>query len=424
VTKRRFSLLVCLRVVAAGLLLGALAPPAAFAAGGRITLFADDFETSKGWKRNFSGTDTATAGLWERGDPESTSSNGAKQLGTTASGSNDLVTGRLAGSSATANDVDGGKTTITSPAISLVGGGDYKLGFKYYFAHDAGSSSDFFRVFVVGSSTVKVFEKLGSSQNVNAAWTSASVSLDAFAGQSIRIRIEAADGGSGNLVEAGVDDVSITALLAASPDLTVSFFEITGSQGCFSDAYHPVARAHVANVGAGDAGSFLVDLNGSRQSVGGLAAGGTVDVDFANWEGAIDSAKVTVDPTHLVAESNENNNALTSTNNGIPAPPSPCTTEIVGYYTQWSSYGRDFWVQGVETSGAADKLTVLNYAFGNVIDNKCSFGITMAGVGDANKDYQEVITAAHSVDGIADSPSQPLRGAWNQLRKQIGRAHV
>jgi len=47
---------------------------------------------------NPGGTDTATLGQWERGDPAATSSSGAKQLGTTVSGVNDLVTGRLAGS--------------------------------------------------------------------------------------------------------------------------------------------------------------------------------------------------------------------------------------------------------------------------------------------------------------------------------------
>ena len=48
------------------------------------------FETDKGWTRNPAGTDTATGGTWERGDPQSTSSSGVKQLGTTVSGVNDL----------------------------------------------------------------------------------------------------------------------------------------------------------------------------------------------------------------------------------------------------------------------------------------------------------------------------------------------
>jgi hypothetical protein len=48
-------------------------------------VFSDDFETSQGWVTNPNGTDIATAGRWERGDPQATSDNGAKQLGTTTS---------------------------------------------------------------------------------------------------------------------------------------------------------------------------------------------------------------------------------------------------------------------------------------------------------------------------------------------------
>jgi hypothetical protein len=105
------------------------------------TIFFDNFETNLGWTRNAGGTDTATAGLWERGDPQTTTSSGTKQLGTTVSGLNDLVTGRLAGSSAGEHDVDGGVTSIQSPPIALTGGTNYTLNFWYYFSHLNNSSS-------------------------------------------------------------------------------------------------------------------------------------------------------------------------------------------------------------------------------------------------------------------------------------------
>lgn len=57
--------------------------------GGPVTVFSDDFESGLGWTTNASGTDTATTGLWERGNPETTTSSGTKQLGTTVSGVND-----------------------------------------------------------------------------------------------------------------------------------------------------------------------------------------------------------------------------------------------------------------------------------------------------------------------------------------------
>jgi hypothetical protein len=175
-------------------------------------VFEDNFETNRGWTLNASGTDTATTGRWERGDPEATTDSGAKQLGTTTSGVNDLVTARLAGASAGANDIDGGTTSIQSPAITLPATGVLTLTFNQYLAHGSNASNaDFLRVRVVGSTSATVFERLGAAANVNGAWSPASVSLNAFAGQTVRLVIEAADAGGASLVEAGVDDVRITA---------------------------------------------------------------------------------------------------------------------------------------------------------------------------------------------------------------------
>nr|WP_221473930.1 M14 family zinc carboxypeptidase [Planomonospora venezuelensis] len=176
-----------------------------------VTVYSDDFETATGWTANPGGTDTATLGQWERGDPAATSSSGAKQLGTTVSGVNDLVTGRLAGSSAGAYDIDGGLTSVRSPAITLPAGGTLTLSLSWYLAHGSNSSSaDFLRVKVVGSTTTQVFQQLGAATNRNGSWATATADVSAFAGQSVRILIEAADASGASLVEAGVDDVKIT----------------------------------------------------------------------------------------------------------------------------------------------------------------------------------------------------------------------
>jgi hypothetical protein len=175
------------------------------------TVFSDNFETSLGWTTNPNGTDTATTGQWERGDPEDTNSGGAKQLGTTLSGTNDLVTGRLAGAAAGDNDIDGGTTSIQSPPITLPATGNLTLSFQYYLAHGSNATSaDFFRASIVGSTTTQVFQSLGAAANRNGVWTPVSVSLNAFAGQTVRIRFDAADAATASLVEAGVDDVTVT----------------------------------------------------------------------------------------------------------------------------------------------------------------------------------------------------------------------
>jgi subtilisin family serine protease len=175
------------------------------------TVFSDTFETSLGWTTNPNGTDTATTGQWQRGDPAGTSSSGVTlQLGTTTSGSNDLVTGASAGTSAGSFDVDGGVTTIQSPAITLPSSGTLTLTFSWYLAHlNNSSSADFFRCTVVAGSASTVFQQLGAATNRAGSWATATVNLSGFAGQTIRLRFEAADASTASLVEAGVDDVRI-----------------------------------------------------------------------------------------------------------------------------------------------------------------------------------------------------------------------
>jgi extracellular elastinolytic metalloproteinase len=185
--------------------------PASCQGGGGTTVFSDTFETSLGWQTNPNGTDTATTGAWERGDPEATDSSGPKQLGTTVSGVNDLVTARLAGASAGVNDIDGGVTSIRSPAIALPATGTLTLSFSYYLAHGSNATAaDFLRVSVVGSSTSVVFQRLGAAADVDGVWATATASLNSFAGQTVTLLIEAADAGTASLVEAGIDDVRIT----------------------------------------------------------------------------------------------------------------------------------------------------------------------------------------------------------------------
>src|SRR4051794_833794 len=66
----------------------------------------------------------------------------------------------------------------------------------------------------------------------------------------------------------------------------------------------------------------------------------------------------------------------------------------VGYFTQWGIYGRDFQLAKVQQSGAAARLTHLNYAFGPV---------TAAGVcesADPWADWGVPFGDALSVDGV------------------------
>jgi murein tripeptide amidase MpaA len=177
----------------------------------------DDLELARGWTVNPFKEDTATTsdkGAFARGDPAGTSSHGAKQLGTAASGSKAFITGLPAGSAANSYDLDG-RTSVASREITLPAEASEfgALTFKYYLSHSAGSSSaDYLRAFVVDVDTgtrTKVFQRSGKASDVDAAWTSASVSLSAYAGKTIRLLFIAADSTPHNLLEAGLDDIRI-----------------------------------------------------------------------------------------------------------------------------------------------------------------------------------------------------------------------
>ncbi len=83
--------------------------------------------------------------------------------------------------------------------------------------------------------------------------------------------------------------------------------------------------------------------------------------------------------------------------------------EIIGYYSGYRSNLKE-----IEKKGSADKLTIIDYAFavplpdssGNIIPKLHSYSA-----------YQKIFSSEMSIDGIADSSNQPLRGLLNQFRK-------
>ncbi|MEU6312079.1 glycoside hydrolase family 18 chitinase [Streptomyces sp. NPDC047014] len=101
---------------------------------------------------------------------------------------------------------------------------------------------------------------------------------------------------------------------------------------------------------------------------------------------------------------------LSVTTTGGVIPPDPGDKVKLGYFTNWGVYGRNYHVKNLVTSGTAAKITHINYAFGNVQNGQCT-------IGDSYADYDKAYTADQSVDGVADTWDQPLRGNFNQLRK-------
>src|ERR1035441_992081 len=90
--------------------------------------------------------------------------------------------------------------------------------------------------------------------------------------------------------------------------------------------------------------------------------------------------------------------------------------KLVGYFPQWGVYNGTFgnggyFVKNVITSGSASRLTHLNYAFANVVNNQCASFDTYA-------DYQFAFTADETVNGKADSQTPgAFVGNFHQLQE-------
>lgn len=145
-------------------------------------------------------------------------------------------------------------------------------------------------------------------------------------------------------------------------------------------------------------GSKVATVTGTSYADSGLTKGTTY--------GYTVTARDTVDQTGPSSGSL----SVTTPGGGTGPGPGDGTKVKLGYFTNWGVYQRNYHVKNLVTSGSAAKITHINYAFGNVQGGKCT-------IGDAYADYDKAYTADQSVDGVADTWDQPLRGNFNQLRK-------
>ncbi|WP_199545915.1 glycoside hydrolase family 18 chitinase [Streptomyces sp. N35] len=143
-------------------------------------------------------------------------------------------------------------------------------------------------------------------------------------------------------------------------------------------------------------GSVVATVTGTSYTNTGLSAGTDYSYsiqarDTANQTGPVSGAR-----------------AVRTTGGG--GEPEPGDKVNLGYFVEWGVYGRNYHVKNMVTSGTASKITHINYAFANVKNGQCTMDDSFAAI---DKAY----TADQSVDGVADTWDQPLRGNFNQLRK-------
>ncbi|MEM1331262.1 MAG: choice-of-anchor B family protein [Planctomycetota bacterium] len=188
----------------------------------------DNAETDIGW--TVSGD--ATAGVWERGVPVD---GGRADPITDADGSGSAwLTGNNLGPNFDGNsDVDGGRTELTSPALSAPDGS--VLSYRYWFndvASGAAGPEDFFRV-EVSTDNGDSFTIARTYDTTSPEWLEDSISFGTGgefpATDELIVRFAAADLSPGDVIECGVDAIRIQRLLCDGSDPCASADLTTGN---------------------------------------------------------------------------------------------------------------------------------------------------------------------------------------------------
>ncbi len=178
----------------------------------------DNCESPGSWTMGV-GSDNATSGRWDWGNPEGTTFNGLQVQSEDDSsvdpGVNCFATGRLSLGNVANNDVDEGTTTLLSPVYDLGDLDEVCLAFDLWYVNR------------VGNAPVDDAFKVDASSNGGSNWTNLlTINLGPLPGtwqrysfdlqdritltSQVRIRWRASDTGTDNVVEAAVDEFELS----------------------------------------------------------------------------------------------------------------------------------------------------------------------------------------------------------------------
>lgn len=160
--------------------------------------------------------------------------------------------------------------------------------------------------------------------------------------------------------------------------------------------------------------TIVATVTGTTATISGLAASSTHTYTVT----AFDTAGVESAHSNAVT-------ATTASGGGGTGP-----FNKVAYFEQWSIYGNGYYVKNLDTTGVAASANTFIYAFENIdpVNLTCFEAVKAAdtnesdpnagdGAGDAYADYQKSFDSSTSVNGTADTWSQPLKGNFNQLKE-------
>jgi choice-of-anchor B domain-containing protein len=188
-----------------------------------------DFESSSGWTVGFAG-DTASQGVWLRGAPNSTTSAQPRDDHTDNT-FQCFYTGD-------GQDVDGGKTTLVSPAWNLSAVQNPHVRYWRWFSNETGGSpgTDTFKVEISNNNGLSwsLVETVGpTGVHAQGGWYLHQFRIASIVTPTsqVKLRFVAEDAGSDSEIECGVDDVEVFSVDCTAPTQVYCTGK-TNSQGC------------------------------------------------------------------------------------------------------------------------------------------------------------------------------------------------
>lgn len=178
-------------------------------------IVSDTLESETGWTVGIP-SDDATAGIWNRNDPQATSAQPGDDH-TPAPGVNCYVTDHRAGQSAGTYDVDGGTTTLTSPIMdasdvfNILDDEPYIEYWRWYSNNQGQSPNADSMPVLISNDAGQNWTVLEDVTENAGAWVFKSFRIADFLPPTdqMMIRFQARDLGSGSIVEAAIDDVGL-----------------------------------------------------------------------------------------------------------------------------------------------------------------------------------------------------------------------
>lgn len=245
--------------------------PYSFVVTNSVQVFSDDMETVNGWTAGAAGDD-ASSGLWELADPNGVA-DGADQIvpedDHSVPGSMCWITGNdPLGSSQGVDDVDSGLTTLLSPTIDVTGFSGLELRYWRWYTNNTGYSpnEDSWQVQVAfdGGAWLDVENTTASDRS----WSEQAFLLESIApglGSQMQLRFLASDYGSGSVVEAGLDDLTVTGfnLPFESALPTVELMAPDGGEILAVDELYNISWTHDDDIGVVEARLWLSPDSGS-----------------------------------------------------------------------------------------------------------------------------------------------------------------